>query len=126
MDAGGLSSADGQTLGRKCSLETKGALRDQLNEVTSRIQQLRKELREKPDYGLGKGDPMVTRWEMNRAKLERLTRKQVQLQAAVDRLANGTYGACERCGGKIHPDRIAVLPDTRLCIRCAQKEADHL
>jgi len=107
-------------------LETKGALRDQLNEVISRIQQLRKELREKPDYGLGKGDPMVTHWEMNRAKLERLTRKQVQLQAAVDRLANGTYGACECCAGKIHPDRIAVLPDTRLCIRCAQEEADHL
>ncbi|MFL7792285.1 MAG: TraR/DksA C4-type zinc finger protein [Anaerolineae bacterium] len=33
----------------------------------------------------------------------------------------GTYGICERCGKPIHPDRLAVLPETRLCIECARE-----
>lgn len=27
---------------------------------------------------------------------------------------------CERCGELIPPERIEVLPDTRLCVKCSQ------
>ena len=28
---------------------------------------------------------------------------------------------CERCGKEIPPERVEVLPDTRLCLECSQK-----
>jgi RNA polymerase-binding transcription factor DksA len=36
-------------------------------------------------------------------------------------IAENEYGVCEECGRQIHPDRLAVLPDARTCIRCAKK-----
>jgi RNA polymerase-binding transcription factor DksA len=46
-----------------------------------------------------------------------------EIHAALERLDTGTYGACERCGGPIAPERLAVLPHARLCVGCAGKLA---
>jgi RNA polymerase-binding transcription factor DksA len=81
---------------------------------------LEKSLEEKPDYGLGEGDPAIVRWELNRALLQQGRERAANLEQALSRLDQGTYGACERCGDAIHPDRLAVLPHVRLCIRCAR------
>jgi len=35
--------------------------------------------------------------------------------------ARGTYGICESCGDPIPPERLAVMPETTLCVRCASK-----
>jgi DnaK suppressor protein len=37
---------------------------------------------------------------------------------ALRRMADGTYGICERCGGRIPFERLEVLPETRLCAPC--------
>lgn len=42
-----------------------------------------------------------------------------EVDRAVDRLEDGTYGACERCGDHIGVDRLRVLPAARRCIGCA-------
>ncbi len=34
-------------------------------------------------------------------------------------------GVCERCGGKIGKARLKALPDTTLCVKCAQRIEDH-
>lgn len=44
-----------------------------------------------------------------------------EIDAAVDRLAAGRYGACEGCGRQIGADRIALLPAARLCVTCAAR-----
>jgi RNA polymerase-binding protein DksA len=44
-----------------------------------------------------------------------------ELDAALDRLAAGSYGTCEGCGEAIPPDRLAARPSARLCIRCASR-----
>jgi DnaK suppressor protein len=41
------------------------------------------------------------------------------LDRAEARLAAGTFSACERCGGRIAPDRLAARPVARTCITCA-------
>ncbi|OLF14986.1 TraR/DksA family transcriptional regulator [Actinophytocola xanthii] len=41
------------------------------------------------------------------------------LDAAEERLAKGTYGACTRCGHPIAPERLEALPATITCVRCA-------
>jgi DnaK suppressor protein len=41
------------------------------------------------------------------------------LEDALIRLDDGTYGICVCCGGVIAPDRLAARPATRTCIACA-------
>ena len=40
------------------------------------------------------------------------------VEAALARLAAGTYGACVVCGGGIDPERLAALPAAEACIVC--------
>lgn len=54
--------------------------------------------------------------------LDERSRQQIQeIQAALTRLEDGTYGDCTRCGTPIHPQRLEVLPTTHYCIRCQQQ-----
>jgi DnaK suppressor protein len=56
--------------------------------------------------------------------LDDLTRAEVaDLRRAVDRIDNGTYGLCERCGSDISYARLEALPGTGLCVRCASRES---
>jgi RNA polymerase-binding transcription factor DksA len=42
-----------------------------------------------------------------------------EIEAARGRLADGTYGTCEECGGPIGEGRLEARPTARTCIRCA-------
>lgn len=44
-----------------------------------------------------------------------------EVEAAIERLAEGTYGRCERCGQEISPARLEAKPAARLCITCASR-----
>jgi RNA polymerase-binding transcription factor DksA len=50
---------------------------------------------------------------------ERDRREITEINAALDRFVDGTYGRCVRCEGAIGIDRLAALPATALCVRCA-------
>jgi RNA polymerase-binding transcription factor DksA len=39
-----------------------------------------------------------------------------EIDAALTRIGDGTYGNCERCGGPIGEDRLRAIPWARLCI----------
>ena len=39
---------------------------------------------------------------------------------ALDRLAEGEGDLCERCGDRINPERLKILPWASLCVRCAE------
>ncbi|MGI8459489.1 MAG: TraR/DksA C4-type zinc finger protein [Propionibacteriaceae bacterium] len=41
-----------------------------------------------------------------------------EIEAAVERLSDGSYGTCERCAEAIASERLEVLPAARLCARC--------
>lgn len=41
------------------------------------------------------------------------------VDAALDRIRQGTYGACARCGSPIGVDRLRARPTAELCIGCA-------
>jgi DnaK suppressor protein len=40
----------------------------------------------------------------------------IEIDAALQRIEDGTYGICENCGKPIAPERLAAIPWTRLCI----------
>jgi DnaK suppressor protein len=41
-----------------------------------------------------------------------------QVEAALERLVAGTYGACASCGRSIVPERLEAIPWAALCIDC--------
>ena len=41
------------------------------------------------------------------------------VEAALRKLDDGTYGACEKCGGPIGESRLEAMPATRFCIEHA-------
>ena len=44
-----------------------------------------------------------------------------RVEAALQRLDDGTYGACASCGNSIAPERLEAIPWAPLCIDCARK-----
>ncbi len=42
-----------------------------------------------------------------------------EIDAAESRLAEGSYGRCERCGGEIAAGRLEARPVARTCFDCA-------
>ena len=48
-----------------------------------------------------------------------------KIQLSLDRIEDGTYGACEECGSKIPKARLNAIPYVTHCIKCAsQQERD--
>ncbi len=45
----------------------------------------------------------------------------VDVEAAIVKLDNGTFGVCENCGQAIVPARLEAKPAARLCMDCASK-----
>ncbi|MGE5829032.1 MAG: TraR/DksA family transcriptional regulator [Micromonosporaceae bacterium] len=45
-----------------------------------------------------------------------------QVERALDRLEDGQYGWCERCGNPIPVERLAAFPSATLCVTCKQLE----
>ncbi|HHY70921.1 MAG TPA: conjugal transfer protein TraR [Thermoanaerobacterales bacterium] len=52
----------------------------------------------------------------------------MKVNHALDRINNGTYGICERCGEIIEVERLKALPYTTFCVDCKtseEKPGDH-
>ena len=45
-----------------------------------------------------------------------------EIDAALARVDEGTYGVCEHCGGPIAPARLEARPVARTCIACASAQ----
>jgi RNA polymerase-binding transcription factor DksA len=75
-------------------------------------------------------DPMPKDWEdraserqgdevleaLGNADLDELRR----IDAALDRIENGSYGVCPKCGDAISDERLAAIPEAALCKDCAR------
>ena len=70
-------------------------------------------------------DPEGATIAFDRAQVAALERSAVdqlaEIDAALARLAAGTYGRCERCGQEIPLERLAARPTARRCTPCAAR-----
>jgi DnaK suppressor protein len=53
--------------------------------------------------------------------LEVRNRMRNQIDEALRRLEDGTYGTCEDCTREINPERLKAMPFARRCVECQQK-----
>ncbi|WP_211210707.1 TraR/DksA family transcriptional regulator [Hahella ganghwensis] len=42
-----------------------------------------------------------------------------RIKAALQRIAEGTYGICDHCGEDIQPGRLEIMPESTRCVNCA-------
>lgn len=53
----------------------------------------------------------------------RLAEELREVEAALERIANGQYGVCESCGREIMMLRLEVCPTSPNCLACAKRQA---
>ncbi|HUO54566.1 MAG TPA: TraR/DksA C4-type zinc finger protein [Rhodoblastus sp.] len=94
-------------------------LERRLAELTGHIAEINSELRSKlpADW-----EDQATELEgqdalegIEKSKLQEIR----QIRAALDRIAQGSYGICAKCGEPIDPKRLKALPTATRCIACA-------
>lgn len=44
------------------------------------------------------------------------------VENAIDKIEQGTYGVCESCGMQIEEERLVVSPEARFCTMCSEKK----
>jgi DnaK suppressor protein len=52
---------------------------------------------------------------------ERLFESMKEVEAALQRMDDGTYGRCESCGDAIPGERLDARPVARLCVACKRR-----
>ncbi|MFZ5845252.1 MAG: TraR/DksA family transcriptional regulator [Patescibacteria group bacterium] len=57
------------------------------------------------------------------ALIAQLKQQLSDIDAALLRVAHGTYGFCSKCGEMIDTDRLSILPTAILCLSCEKKKA---
>jgi RNA polymerase-binding transcription factor DksA len=97
----------------------KERLETDLRDALETQEQLEQRLAQKPDVGLGGDSTGTVSWEMALARKERVAAEIEELKTAIDRVEQGIYGQCARCGARIDPERLEALPTTTLCANCA-------
>jgi DnaK suppressor protein len=94
-------------------------LKDRLSELTGRVAKTDKELHKQLSADL---EEQAIDLE-DREALEALESSDIQeirrIEAALKRIAEGTYGVCAQCGADIDPKRLVALPTATRCISCA-------
>ncbi len=48
-----------------------------------------------------------------------------KIQAAIQRIEDGSFGVCEDCGEDISIPRLKARPVTKLCIQCKSKQEEE-
>ncbi len=61
-----------------------------------------------------------------RLALERRIRDQLaEVEYALDKFEQGTYGLCDGCGQPIDPARLEALPQANLCLDCKAQQTKN-
>lgn len=92
-----------------------------LRQVEEQLKTLELRLETRPEFGHSRGSARAYAWEMALARREITEARLERLRKALDRLREGDYGQCQRCGGFISPERLEILPVTTMCVTCAQE-----
>lgn len=64
--------------------------------------------------------------EINSELADTEGRELAQIERALERVREGSYGACERCGRKIPLARLQAVPHATMCIQCRKLSEEGL
>ena len=98
----------------------KVLLEDRLKELSAKVEEIEDDLR----------TPRSASWEDRATEIEgdevlegledSAINEITEIRAALQRIDEGTYDTCARCGEKINEKRLEALPYATVCIECAE------
>jgi RNA polymerase-binding protein DksA len=104
----------------------KAKLLERQQDLEARIEELemnaeREQASREPTYADQAQD--LLRHERRMASIDQAKAQLEQVTAALGRLAEGSYGVCQRCGKPIASGRLEALPQATLCVECQARAA---
>jgi RNA polymerase-binding transcription factor DksA len=70
------------------------------------------------DEESGEGDTLAVERERDLALSAQATAAVEEIDIAIGKIKDGTYGVCENCNGVIPKERLRALPHAALCVQC--------
>ena len=112
--------------------ELQQRLKEERERLTRGLEQLRAsapaigEVREGSPYGKKEeGAAEAFELEKRLALEKRLTEALGEVEHALGKFKQGTYGRCDNCGQPIEAARLEVLPQANLCLSCKARQAKN-
>lgn len=110
----------------------RSRLESEHKHLTTEMEQLRasvrpvEERREGSPFGKREEEAAETYELEKRMALEsRLAAQLAEVEHALHKFEEGTYGSCDICGQSIDPARLEALPQANLCMSCKAKQAKN-
>jgi RNA polymerase-binding protein DksA len=98
-------------------------LTEQLDQLEASIRST-EESREGSPFGKREEEAAETQELEQQLALEKRIKEQLaEVEHALHKFEEGTYGLCEGCGQPIDPARLEALPQARRCISCKTQQA---
>lgn len=109
--------------------EVQSELATERERLATELEQAEAELAElMRDSGDGSGDDQAdagsATWEREHELSLTINAKELleQIEHALERIEEGTYGTCESCGNAVGKMRLQAFPRATLCLSCKQKQ----
>ena len=108
----------------------RSRLESEQKRLTAELEQLKasvrpaNERREGSPFGKREEEATETLELETRLALEKRVRDQLaEIEHALAKFEDGTYGLCDLCGQPIDPARLEALPQANLCLNCKAGQA---
>ena len=98
---------DVDTLAQEAFHETDGKAMDNLSNIP---------VEDRPELGSADYCEQVTI-----GLLENASARLQEINSALERIDEGTFGSCDECGQEISRNRLQTIPFARQCIKCADE-----
>jgi RNA polymerase-binding transcription factor DksA len=100
--------------------QRKRQLEERLDELRSRLRKIEHDL-DQPVSATFSEQAIEREGEEVLEDLGHAGKQEIRMiEAALQRIEDGAYGVCVRCGDAIAPERLDILPHTPLCRNCAR------
>ena len=101
-------------------MSTKELLEQERERIRLKLANFYETLRSTIDQDIEDAASELEEQEHARALVRELEEQLSSLDLALEKVEQGTYGICERCGQPIDPARLEAVPETILCLPCKQ------
>jgi DnaK suppressor protein len=101
------------------SAEAKRRLEAQLAELEDRLSRIERDLAETPDPDSSERAVQMEDDEALEGQAAVISNEIASVRGALERIADGSYGECTKCGEPIAEGRLEARPEAAMCIACA-------
>ena len=110
------------TISKETVEQCKAKLIEEKANILNRVKEAKANLYKDDDKGGDEGDQTLRALAETEflSMNERMRKQLMEIEMALSRIDNGTYGVCEETEEPIEPDRLLAIPWTRLSIEGAE------